>query len=112
MRTLLLLVAASAVVAMPVLDKHRPVCDKRVIDEVNNDPNSTWVARESDVFKGVSMTEFRNSFLGLKVDREYEYVPVKSHKGLDVELPAEFNAVHASDQRPDALWQLLGFCRV
>jgi len=34
------------------------------------------------------MTEFRNSFLGLKVDREYEYVPVKSHKGLDVELPA------------------------
>ena len=95
---LLLLVAASAVAAVPVIDKHRPVCDKRVIDEVNNDPNSTWVARESDVFKGVSMMEFRKSFLGLKVDREYEYVPVKSHKGLDVELPAEFNAYEAWPQ--------------
>jgi hypothetical protein len=66
-----------------------------VIAEVNSDPNSTWVARESDVFRGVSMTQFRKSFLGLKFDREYEYVPVKSHKGLDIDLPVEFNAYEA-----------------
>merc|ERR1719199_2362362 len=95
MRAFFLLIAAGCAAAVPVVDRHRPVCDKRVIAEVNSDPNSTWVARESDVFRGVSMTQFRKSFLGLKFDREYEYVPVKSHKGLDIDLPVEFNAYEA-----------------
>jgi cathepsin B len=67
----------------------------QVIAEVNSDANSTWVARESAVFKNVGMAEFRASFLGLRTDRAYGEVPLKSHAALDVNLPDEFNSYEA-----------------
>jgi len=94
-------VVAAAVVlltgctAIPVADRksQAPVCNPHVIAEVNGDANSTWVGRESDVFKGMTMAEFRESMLGLRMDRAYADVPVRSHKLLDLgALPEEFNA--------------------
>ena len=64
--------------------------------QVNGDANSTWVGRESDVFKGMTMAEFRESMLGLRMDRAYADVPVRSHKLMDLgALPEEFNAYEA-----------------
>jgi cathepsin B len=83
--------------ALPLTEKSRAVCEQSVIDEVNNDRNSTWVARDysEDLFRGMDMTEVKQSLLGLRIDREYSHVPLKSHKALDIDLPDEFNAYEA-----------------
>ena len=91
-RASLLTFLAATCSAVPLTQKHRAVCDQRVIIEVNGDANSTWTARENHIFAKMTMAEFREGLLGLKTDKAYTNVPVKSHKGLAVDLPEEFNA--------------------
>jgi hypothetical protein len=94
LRNVVLVACVAACMAVPLTDTNRPVFQEDIINDVNRDVNSTWVARESPVFKGMSMSQFRK-LLGLRTDREYSHVPVKSHKYLALELPEEFNAYEA-----------------
>eukprot|EP00960_Hanusia_phi_P077857 768749-Hanusia_phi.AAC.9 len=69
-----------------------PVLDKDIIDEINSDKNSLWTAGENEIFKGMSMKEFRSSMLGLRLDRDYSAVPVKVHSSIPLkDLPESFN---------------------
>lgn len=89
---LLLAVLTASCSAVPMTDKHRVVCDQRVISDVNSDANSTWSARENSVFRGMTMAQFREGLLGLRTDKAYTNVPIKNHKGVAVDLPEEFNS--------------------
>jgi len=99
----LLLSVAICAQALPVaenkgfdaLARDRPVCDSQGIAQVNLDANSTWTARESSVFADMTMAQFKKSMLGLRIDRSYTNVPIKSHRLLEVELPEEFNSYEA-----------------
>ncbi|KAJ1491228.1 hypothetical protein T484DRAFT_1775498 [Baffinella frigidus] len=99
-RVLAALLLAVPLAALPlgvddhaVADLQRKAIEQQVVDTVNSDKESTWVAGASEVFAGMSMEEYRG-MLGLRLDRDYSKVPVKSYAGLQgaAPLPDSFNS--------------------